>query len=248
MFRSSRYRTATYRFRELERSQYRLDVIKHRGTESKNIFGTYSKQYDNWYDSENGRAIFASEVECLRPMLAISSKPWVEIGVGSGRFASSMGISTGVDPSIPMLRIAKSRGIEAIQAIGENLPFKSNTFGAILVAFTLCFVQDPQKFLIEIKRVLVPGGTLVLGLILSKSPWGRYYKRLALEGHPIYNAANFHSKPQINTLLRETNLTVTRTMSTLFQRPGMQSYSTEIPIERYSPRAGFVGIAATKIA
>ncbi len=211
------------------------------------VFASHSKQYDDWYDSDSGRAIFTSEVECLRPLIESAPRPWVEVGVGSGRFAASMKIETGVDPSRPMLRIAQSRGIKTIQAMGEELPFKNGVFGTILVAFTLCFVQDPAKFLIDLKRALAQGGNMILGLILSESPWGQYYKRLANEGHPIYGAAHFHSKLQVDTLLSQAGLAATRTRSTLFQRPGLPSYSVEPSTEGYSPYAGFVGIAATKI-
>jgi len=36
--------------------------------------------------------------------------PWLEIGIGSGRFAQALGIETGIDPSIKLpLRVEENR-------------------------------------------------------------------------------------------------------------------------------------------
>ncbi len=106
-------------------------------------FDTHADKYDAWYDSEAGRAIFAMEVDCLKPLLRKYKKPYLEIGVGSGRFAQALGIEYGVDPSVVLLRMAESRGILPLKATGEKLPFADDIFGGVLVTLTLCFVDDP---------------------------------------------------------------------------------------------------------
>ncbi len=76
----------------------------------------------------------------------------------------------GVDISEEMLR----RGREKIERLGlsdrivlqrgdaEKLPFSDNQFHAALVAFGVRNFQDLNKGLAEIRRVLRPGGTLVV--------------------------------------------------------------------------------------
>jgi ubiquinone/menaquinone biosynthesis C-methylase UbiE len=76
-------------------------------------FDTIADSYDRWYDSPEGRAIFNAELKCLRRLceqLALTSARWLETGVGTGRFASMLGIAEGMDPSSRMLEIAAARG------------------------------------------------------------------------------------------------------------------------------------------
>jgi SAM-dependent methyltransferase len=62
--------------------------------------------YDRWYDSPQGRTIFDAELKCLRLLCPRCLGRWLEVGVGTGRFASTLGISEGTDPSPRMLEIA----------------------------------------------------------------------------------------------------------------------------------------------
>jgi len=61
--------------------------------------------------------------------------------------------------------MAKARGVKVTEATGEELPFPDEMFGGLLMAFTLCFLDKPQKALKEAWRVLQPEGGLVLGMI-----------------------------------------------------------------------------------
>ena len=44
--------------------------------------------YDDWYDTPEGDAIFQGEVQCLRCVTENYRCRWIEVGVGTGRFAS----------------------------------------------------------------------------------------------------------------------------------------------------------------
>lgn len=44
--------------------------------------------------------------------------------------------------------------------VGEDLPFKDQSFDCVVSSLTLCSVSDPPRVLAEIWRVLRPGGTL----------------------------------------------------------------------------------------
>ncbi len=78
------------------------------------IFDRVALRYDQWYEEPFGSSAFALELACLRGLLPPFKRD-LEVGVGTGRFASALGIKFGVDPSQRMLKIAKERGIEVVQ-------------------------------------------------------------------------------------------------------------------------------------
>ncbi len=73
-------------------------------------FDSLASDYDDWFE-EKGKLIAAIETEAFKQILPVLPKTWLEVGVGSGRFAQPLGIETGLDPSRELLNIAKSRGI-----------------------------------------------------------------------------------------------------------------------------------------
>ena len=212
------------------------------------VFDSRASEYDAWYDTEAGKAIFTMEVECLKPLLQRYSRPYLEVGVGSGRFAQALEIEYGVEPAPALAKMAKARGIKVTEATGEELPFPSEMFGGLLMAFTLCFLGNPQKALREVWRVLKPEGGLVLGLILRNSPWAEFYAGKGREGHPIYSKARFFSKEDVENLLQICGFKVLDYRSTLFRLPGQSIYQSESPVSGYQQSAGFVAIVSSKTA
>ena len=210
------------------------------------VFDSHASEYDAWYDTEAGKAIFTMEVNCLKPLLYGCGRPYLEVGVGSGRFAEALGIEYGVDPALSLMHMAKVRGIKGTEATSEKLPFPDKIFGGLLMAFTLCFLDNPQKALQEAWRVLQPEGGLVLGLILRNSPWAEFYASKGREGHPIYSKARYFSKDEVESLLRVCGFKVLDYRSTLFQMPGLCSYYHEQAIDSYAESAGFVAIRSCK--
>ncbi len=212
------------------------------------VFDSHANEYDAWYDTEVGKSIFDMEAACLKPLLHRYSRPYLEVGVGSGRFAQALGVEYGVEPAPVLANMARARGVKVTEATGEELPFPDKMFGGILMAFTLCFLDNPRKALQEVWRVLQPEGGLVLGLLLRKSPWAEYYASKGREGHPIYSKANFFSKDEMEDLLRQSGFEVLDYRSTLFQPPGQSIYQREFAVSDYSRSAGFVAIVSSKTA
>jgi demethylmenaquinone methyltransferase/2-methoxy-6-polyprenyl-1,4-benzoquinol methylase len=75
---------------------------------------------------------------------------------------------TGADFTLPMLRVARTRRRESAsrvrfaQADALRLPFRSGIFGAITIGYGLRNVADLSRALSEMRRVLAPGGRLVV--------------------------------------------------------------------------------------
>lgn len=204
------------------------------------IFDREAARYDAWFDSEQGRAIFESEVLCLRQLSDGLPRPWLEVGVGTGRFAQALGMDLGVDPAAAALGYAEGRGVRALPGVGEALPFRDGQFGAVFVIVTICFADDPAALLREARRVVTEGGGVVLGIVPAESPWGRVYAKKSSSGHAFYSHARFFGLGGLDDLASSAGLHHERSESTLFQRPGGGPFETEPPRKGRHDGAGFV--------
>jgi len=210
------------------------------------IFDRISEEYDSWYDQPEGRMIFKLEVKCLRSIRANFPGRWLEVGVGTGRFASSLGISLGLDPSLPMLRTAGSRGLKICAGVSENLPFPGASMDGVLMALTFCFLKDPALSLKECARVLRPQGTLLLGFIPAGSAWGRLYERKKAELHPVYSLASFYTVGEALTIAESSGFIHTGSASTLFGDPEQNPAAESRVRSGLFSDAGFVGLLFVK--
>jgi len=205
-------------------------------------FENFAVDYDKWFESK-GKGIYENELEAFKSFVEKIANPSLEIGLGSGRFAIPLHVEFGIDPSINLLTISKKRRIKVVQGIGEDLPFKDRSFKTVLIVVTLCFVQYPVKVLKETKRVLKPGGDVILGLVLRNSPWGRLYKEKKSEGHRFYKYARFYTFEQVKDMLGSAGFKIGNVVSTLFSSPSGE-IKKEIPQFGYSKDAGFTIIDA----
>jgi len=208
------------------------------------LFDSLASVYDEWFERD-GELIFATELQAFQQILSPLPKPWIEIGVGSGRFAHALGIEIGLDPSIKLLELAGRRGITAFLGRGELQPFNTASFGTAFFIVTICFVQSPLDVLNETWRILAPDGKVVLGLILRESPWGEFYEQKKKDGHRFYKYANFYSYDETVALLERSGFLVETVTSTLFQTP---CYVRQVELARkgFSSAAGFIMVVAGK--
>ena len=207
-------------------------------------FNELALEYDAWFEKE-GKHIFNTEVCAFEPLLPLLPKPWLEIGVGSGRFAQALGIEAGVDPSYKLVEMARKRGIDAFLGRGEQQSFADASWGTVFVIFTLCFLDSPEDVMLETKRILMPCGKLVLGVVLKESPWGRSYMKEKRKGHRFYKYATFYTFSEMERLLFRAGFSIEKVISTLFQKPGMVHHE-EQPKKGYYHNAGFTVILAEK--
>ncbi len=208
-------------------------------------FDQYAEDYDEWFDTEKGRVLFELEVKAVRLLTKGLEHPFLEIGVGSGRFAKELGIDFGIDPSSNLLEIAKSRGINVKKARGEKLPFGDESFGGVFILFTLCFVEIPERVLLESRRVLKKGGGLIIGIINRKSLWGQLYLEKKGENHPIYKHARFYSTNEVVKMIEKIKMKIEGYSSTLCQPPSDKPYKEAVHHQLIDD-AGFVCILARK--
>lgn len=94
----------------------------------------------------------------------------LDVATGTGLAAGaalSLGLSpsdvVGLDPSIGMLREnQKLRPVSLVQARGEKLPFADNSFDFISMGYALRHVEDLGMLFREFRRVLKPGGRMLI--------------------------------------------------------------------------------------
>jgi len=203
-------------------------------------FEAHHQRYETWF--EKHEAAYISELLALRPFV-----PWegrgIEIGVGSGRFAGPLGVQVGVDPSPAMLVYAVARGIDVVEGTAENLPFAGGSFDHVLVVTTICFVDSPAGMLAEARRVLKPGGRLVIGFIDRESALGQDYLAHQAE-NVFYRDATFYSADEVAQLLSEAGFAISAWGQTL-ARPLPETREIE-PLRPGRGQCAFVVIAATR--
>jgi len=154
--------------------------------------------------------------------------------VGSGRFTQALGVPYGLDPSMELLKLAKQRGILGVLGRAEALPFKSSSFDLVLMVVSVYFFEEPLRAFEEAHRVLRNDGYIVLGLVLSDSPWADFYKEKAKMGHPIYSHARFYSFGELSSILAQAGFRIEKVSTTLFEEPQDQE-----PLENQDIRDGF---------
>ncbi len=94
----------------------------------------------------------------------------VEIGFGSGLnvpfYPPAVRSVSAVEPADLGWKLAEKRVAAATVPIeragldGQSLPFADNSFDAAVSTWTMCTIPDIDAAMAEIRRVLVPGGTL----------------------------------------------------------------------------------------
>jgi ubiquinone/menaquinone biosynthesis C-methylase UbiE len=77
-----------------------------------------------------------------------------------------------------MLELSRERNREALErgalelklADAAQLPWPDGTFSVVLSANTFFFIQQPERALAELRRVLSPGGRVVIATVPGPLP------------------------------------------------------------------------------
>ncbi|MFJ9499088.1 class I SAM-dependent methyltransferase [Brevibacillus centrosporus] len=140
---------------------------------------------DNMWENGSRRTI----LPFLQKYVSISDGPILDAGCADGyascKLASIGYAMEGIDIAGEMIRLANDRakraGLSLPFQTGDisQLPFADNTFAGALSINVVEFTPSPLKALLELRRVLKPGGTLVLGILgPTAGPRAHSYRRL----------------------------------------------------------------------
>lgn len=178
------------------------------------IFSKNVADYEAWYDKYP--EVYQSEVKALQEQfLDLPPKArGIEIGVGTGRFAVPLGIKEGLEPSEEMAAKALKKGIEIVEGVAENLPYGDLQFDFVLFV-TICHLNDIKNAMAEAKRVLKPGGMLIIGFLDKEQSIAKYYEEKRQKS-TFFKYAVFYSVDQIKKLLNENGFKKMEFTQTLF--------------------------------
>src|SRR5689334_23228761 len=127
------------------------------------------------YTASNETSLFNAYYE--RPAILalagdVTGRRILDAGCGSGPLFAALrdrgAIVTGFDKSAKMLEIARRRlgdGADLLVAdIGSPLPFPDGAFDDVIASLVLHYLQDWTAPLAELRRVLKPGGRLIMSV------------------------------------------------------------------------------------
>lgn len=131
----------------------------------KPVYDNLAKFYDRAFAPFERRFLdrWRSETLSLLPKNAAI----LEIGAGTGanfKHYPHFHHAASTEISMKMLQVAqqKSIGNELIQADAQTLPFGENVFDAAFATLVFCSIPDPAAAFAELRRIVKPGGRVVL--------------------------------------------------------------------------------------
>ncbi len=201
-------------------------------------FEEYANEYDDWF--VKNKSVYKAELQAIRDILP-KNGTGLEIGVGTGRFAVPLGIKDGLEPAGNMRAIAQMRGINVVPGVAEALPFPDAAFDYLLMVTVLCFLDDVRAACREARRVLKPGGCLLLGFIDKNSKLGKLYAANKTK-NKYYHAATFYSAEEVVSFLKEAGFSDFIFRQTIFHREPKRPE----PVREGSGKGSFVVVKSSK--
>ena len=137
--------------------------------DKKNDYDRFARVYSDDTEHNAFNALY-ERPESLRLMGDVAGLKVLDAGCGSGAHAAALmargAIVTGIDKSSGMLTLARERlggGAMLFEAdLTTQLSFADGAFDCVLAALVLHYIEDWSVPLKEFRRVLVPGGRLVI--------------------------------------------------------------------------------------
>lgn len=201
-------------------------------------FDKYSDEYESWF--ERNQDLYGAELKAIQQLFPSGEITGLEVGVGSGKFAVPLGIQNGIEPSENMLCKARKLGINVVNGVAEDLPFPNNSFDLVLMVTTLCFLDDANRSLEEVYRVLKAKGLFIVGFIDKESPLGKEYQAKK-DSSKFYKDASFFSSNEVLKCLEHSGFNVEKVRQTLIEGEEVSTI-----LSGYG-RGAFVVIRAAKL-
>lgn len=186
--------------------------------------GLNERLFARWYPFVCRLSEKAGQAEERRRLLAEAGGRTLEIGAGSGinlhHYGDQVSELVISEPSPHMLeqlrpelasRPLRVASWELVQADAQQLPFPNRSFDTVVATYVLCSVENPQRTLREIARVLRPGGRYLYMEHVHAgegTALGRFQDLVEVPHR--YIAAGCHPNRRTGQLLEASPLTVER--------------------------------------
>ena len=145
-------------------------------TDSKNIFKenskiNFDKQADHYDEGFDGKFVKVMYDEIISRVNNINPKSLLDLGCGTGNILVKLNRNKniklyGLDLSEKMIEIAEDKlnsRVELRVGDAECIPWQDNSFEVIICNASFHHYPNPEKVLLEMKRVLKENGNLIIG-------------------------------------------------------------------------------------
>lgn len=149
-----------------------------------------------------------------RWLLGTDHRPWacsrttgrtLEVAIGTGlnlpHYPPGVRV-TGIDLTPEMLAVARrrsadlGRSVDLTEGDAQALPFTDSTFDTVICTYAMCSVPDERATVLEMKRVLKPGGRLILLDHIRSSVAPLYWVQRLMELAPSRNRDELTRRPR----------------------------------------------------
>lgn len=218
--------------------------------------------YATWRRTALGRVTEAVEQRLILDLAGdLDGADFLDVGCGDGALACVAAghgaAAIGVDPDPSMLAAARLRAEQELVRVTfvdgrvERLPFPDSSFDVVAAVTVLRFVGDASSAVIELARVLRPGGRLVLGELGRWSLWAAIRRVRGSLGAVAWKAARFRSARELSELAQAAGLSVTTLRGAVFYPQIGLCARVLAPLDPWLGRAttfgaAFIGLSAVK--
>jgi SAM-dependent methyltransferase len=229
-------------------------------------FDEMASEYDVWF--QRNQRVLESEVRLLAHLLGPDPGRTLSVGCGTGLFElilrreHGIDVGFGVEPALGMATVARARGLEVHAGTAEALPLEAGSFDTVVMNGIPSYVDDLERAVSEAKRVLRPGGRLVMLDVPAESSYGLLYRLAAEVGdwdddflsrvapeHPypieFAKAANWRTTEEKLALFRQAGFEDLYVAQTLTRHPKFSDDEPEDPSQGFE-RGDYVGIRGAR--
>jgi SAM-dependent methyltransferase len=212
--------------------------------------------YDEWFT--HNRPLFESELEAIASIMPDEWTDAVEVGCGTGLFAEQLGVGRGVEPSASMADRARDRGLTVESGRAEALPLERDAVDLALALGVLGYVDEFDRALGELARVVEPGGQVVVAFLAAGRAFAELYDEAAAAGaypsdlewetpYPLemVEAAEWRSVEEVLGGLRSVGFAEPQTAQTLTEPPETAVRTVESPTDGHD-RGSWIVVRATR--
>jgi ubiquinone/menaquinone biosynthesis C-methylase UbiE len=155
--------------------------------------GFYSQGYETWFRPALTSLVTTQPIDAsvrlsLSMLAPLGGCTVLDVGCGTGNFTRALaeevrrgsgptpGFTVGLDLSAPMLRVAAQHrdrmrwpGLAWVRGDAQSLPFVDGCFDAVHTSAALQLVDDPNRAVAEMARVVRPGGRVLVNTFVRSS-------------------------------------------------------------------------------